>query len=176
MPNLPASARRSAGTFRYEHYRPVVETGAATIASTPAELIDALRAYLADRALNRAARQALVDRLCPYRDAGTGQRLATAVVEAVRRRRPRGRAFVNGEKDAPRPARGRVGKHADAVSVGFPVVPRDYRARFRQTFFGSLWAVGQVLLSYVPLVMVGSHFGLGGGQKMRTPFTRCSAC
>lgn len=82
-PNLPdpLTIRRY---FAYEHYRPVVETGAATIASTPAELIDALRAYLGDRALNRAARQALVDRLCPYRDAGTGQRLATAVVEAVR--------------------------------------------------------------------------------------------
>jgi ABC-type polysaccharide/polyol phosphate export permease len=50
--------------------------------------------------------------------------------------------------------------------LGFLLFLRDYRARFRQTFFGSLWAVGQVLLSYVPLVMVGSHFGLGGGQKL----------
>ena len=52
------------------------------------------------------------------------------------------------------------------LQLGFLLFLRDYRARFRQTLLGSVWAVGGVLLSYVPLVLVGSHFGLGGGQKL----------
>jgi hypothetical protein len=67
--------------FQFEHYQPVVETGAATIASSPESLIEAIRAYLADRTRNRAARQALTARLCPYRDGSTGQRLARIVVD-----------------------------------------------------------------------------------------------
>jgi homopolymeric O-antigen transport system permease protein len=51
--------------------------------------------------------------------------------------------------------------------LGFSLFLRDYRARFRQTFFGSFWAVGQVLLGYLPLVLVGSQIGLGAGATPR---------
>jgi len=76
----PLSIRRY---FQFEHYQPVVETGAATVASSPEALVDAIRAYLADHALHRAARKALTERLCPYRDGGAGQRLARVVVDAL---------------------------------------------------------------------------------------------
>lgn len=81
-PDLPPalSIRRY---FQFEHYQPVVETGAATIASSPESLVEAIRAYLADRTLNQAARQALTARLCPYRDGSTGQRLARVVVDRL---------------------------------------------------------------------------------------------
>jgi hypothetical protein len=69
--------------FHFEHYQPVVETGAATIASTPEALIEAIGRYLADRSVNRAARQALTTRLTPYRDGGAGRRLARVVVDAL---------------------------------------------------------------------------------------------
>lgn len=49
--------------------------------------------------------------------------------------------------------------------IGWLLFIRDYRARTRQTFFGSVWAVGQQLLSYLPMVLVGSQLGLGRGSS-----------
>ena len=66
------------------HVLTLVLDGAATIASSPEALVDAIRAYLADRTLNRAARQSLTDQLCPYRDGNAGQRLARVVVDHLR--------------------------------------------------------------------------------------------
>jgi hypothetical protein len=76
----PLSIRRY---FRFEHYRPVVETGAATVASSPEGLVSAVRAYLADRTRDQEARRKLAARLCPFRDASAGQRLARAVLDAL---------------------------------------------------------------------------------------------
>ena len=50
------------------------------------------------------------------------------------------------------------------VTMGWLLFLRDYRARFRQTFLGGLWAVGQQLLSYAPMVLVGGQLGLGGDR------------
>jgi hypothetical protein len=71
--------------FRFEHYRPVVESGAAVIASSPAALVEALQAYLADRSRDRAARRKLADHLCPFQDGHAAQRLSRVVVEALER-------------------------------------------------------------------------------------------
>jgi lipopolysaccharide transport system permease protein len=52
--------------------------------------------------------------------------------------------------------------------LGWLLFLRDYRARSRQTFLGSVWTVGQQLLSYVPMVFVGGQLGwMGGGDASR---------
>jgi homopolymeric O-antigen transport system permease protein len=49
--------------------------------------------------------------------------------------------------------------------LGYLLFMRDYRARSRQTFLGSVWTVGQQLLSYVPMVFVGGQLGwMGNGD------------
>lgn len=47
--------------YRFDHYRPVVELGAARFARSPAELAEHLRAYLADPSLDREGRAALAE-------------------------------------------------------------------------------------------------------------------
>jgi hypothetical protein len=47
--------------YRYEHYRPVVELGAARFARSPEELADHVNAYLEDPGLDREGRRRLVD-------------------------------------------------------------------------------------------------------------------
>ncbi|MEA2446831.1 MAG: hypothetical protein QOK47_468 [Actinomycetota bacterium] len=47
--------------YRFEHYRPVVELGAARFARSPAELAEHINAYLADPKLDREGRARLVD-------------------------------------------------------------------------------------------------------------------
>lgn len=59
------------------------------------------------------------------------------------------------------------GRARTLAELGWLLFLRDYRTRFRQTYFGSFWAVGLVLLSYLPLVLVGSQLGLGGGKDPR---------
>jgi lipopolysaccharide transport system permease protein len=52
--------------------------------------------------------------------------------------------------------------------LGWLLFMRDYRARSRQTFLGSVWTVGQQLLSYVPVVFVGGQLGwMGNGDSAR---------
>ena len=83
QPGLPdaVSIRRY---FQFEHYQPVLESGAAVVAGSPDELIAAVRRYLADRTADSTARRTLVERLCTFRDARSGQRLASVALEAVR--------------------------------------------------------------------------------------------
>jgi lipopolysaccharide transport system permease protein len=50
------------------------------------------------------------------------------------------------------------------AELGWLLFLRDFRARFRQTFLGSVWAVGQQLISYMPMVLVGGQLGLGGDK------------
>jgi hypothetical protein len=47
--------------YRFEHYRPVVEIGAARFARSVADLADHVNAYLADPSLDREARRRFVD-------------------------------------------------------------------------------------------------------------------
>jgi hypothetical protein len=47
--------------YRFEHYRPVVELGAARFARSPSELADHVNAYLANPQLDRENRRRLVD-------------------------------------------------------------------------------------------------------------------
>ena len=47
--------------YRFDHYVPVVELGAARLAHTPAELREHLNRYLGDPSLDRAERRKLVE-------------------------------------------------------------------------------------------------------------------
>ena len=47
--------------YQFEHYRPVVELGAARFARSPAELAEHINAYLAEPGLDREARRRLVE-------------------------------------------------------------------------------------------------------------------
>ena len=87
---LPLSIRRY---YEYEHYRPVVETGAARVAGSASDLIDAVAAYLRDPSLDRAGRHELVRRCCAFPEGGAGRRLAEWVRETLAGRRERGGRF-----------------------------------------------------------------------------------
>lgn len=80
---LPLSIRRY---YEYEHYQPVIETGAAQVAWSEAELIDVVGAYLRDPSLDRVGRQALVRHCCAFPEGGAGRRLAQWVRETLVRR------------------------------------------------------------------------------------------
>jgi CDP-glycerol glycerophosphotransferase (TagB/SpsB family) len=47
--------------YQYEHYRPVIELGAARIARNAADLADHLNAYLSDPSLDREGRRRLLE-------------------------------------------------------------------------------------------------------------------
>lgn len=51
------------------------------------------------------------------------------------------------------------------LRLGWLLFLRDFRMRYRQTYLGPLWAVARVVLTGAPLILVGSHFGLGGGRS-----------
>jgi len=88
---LPLSIRRS---YASEHYGPVVESGAARVASGPDDLVAKVRRYLEDPAADRDARRAIVERLCGFADAEAGQRVAREIASGLAERvsrRPWGR-------------------------------------------------------------------------------------
>jgi hypothetical protein len=70
------SARRQYDT---DHYLQVLRTGAVRLADSPEQLIDEVRRYLADPALERAERADLVRTLCYRADGQAGARVAEAI-------------------------------------------------------------------------------------------------
>lgn len=91
---LPLSVRRY---YTFEHYRPVVELGAVRIAASLDDLVGEVRRYLADPTRDRAARRALVDRLCAFTDGRSGVRVGEAilrVLDEVTERRSGGRRIA----------------------------------------------------------------------------------
>lgn len=70
------SVRRQYDT---DHYLQVLRTGAVRLADSPEQLIDEVRRYLADPALERAERAALVRTLCYRADGQAGARVAEAI-------------------------------------------------------------------------------------------------
>ena len=51
------------------------------------------------------------------------------------------------------------------VTLGRLLFLRDFRFRYRQAFLGYLWAVARPLMAVLPLILVGSAFGLGGDMS-----------
>jgi len=77
---LPLSIGRY---YRYEHYQPVVETGAARIAGSANDLVAAVRGYLATPTADADARRQLVQRCCGPRHGNASDRLLTWVLETL---------------------------------------------------------------------------------------------
>ncbi len=67
--------------YKTTHYRPVVETGAARVAASQAELVDQLNAYLTDPSLHREGRRRLVEYICGTVDGRAGERIADALAD-----------------------------------------------------------------------------------------------
>ena len=77
---LPLSIGRY---YQYEHYQPVVETGAARVATSAADLVAAVRSYLADPEADADARRELVRRCCTFTDGCAGARLGRWVLDTL---------------------------------------------------------------------------------------------
>lgn len=77
---LPLSIGRY---YEYEHYQPVVDTGAARVATSSADLVSAVRGYLEDPTADRDGRRELVSRCCTRTDGRAGERLADWVLETL---------------------------------------------------------------------------------------------
>lgn len=86
-PGAP-NARRIREYYRYEHYRPVTESGAVSIADGPERLVEAIAESIEHPDRRRRERQALARLLCappahPPADGLAGTRLATALLRMV---------------------------------------------------------------------------------------------
>jgi hypothetical protein len=68
--------------YRFEHYRPVIELGAARLARSPQELADHVNAYLRDPSLDRRERRQLVELQLGV-EVGDAGRAAAEVLEAI---------------------------------------------------------------------------------------------
>lgn len=80
---LPLSITRY---YQFEHYRPVVETGAAHIAGSPVDLVQAVARYLAEPSTDATGRRELAQRCCTFTDGRAGERLAEWVLDTLRLR------------------------------------------------------------------------------------------
>lgn len=78
-PLLDSAARY----YRYDHYRPLVEAGAVRVASRPEELVAQTRRYLADPALDRAARSRVVEQLTYRADGRSAERVADFILRQL---------------------------------------------------------------------------------------------
>ena len=77
---LPLSIGRY---YQFEHYQPVVETGAARIAESVDDLVQAVRGYLANPDADAAGRRELVNRCCTHTDGLAGVRAARWVLNTL---------------------------------------------------------------------------------------------
>jgi len=83
-PGVPY-ARSVTRFYDFTHQRPVVESGGVRRARSPGELVEAVRAYLADRTLDGEGRARLVRELCHRVDGGSGRRVGEAVLAELAR-------------------------------------------------------------------------------------------
>jgi hypothetical protein len=77
---LPLSIGRY---YHFEHYRPVVETRAAHIASSPADLVRAVARYLDDPRTDAGGRRELARQCCAFTDGRAGERLGDWVLDTL---------------------------------------------------------------------------------------------
>ena len=77
---LPLSIARY---YQFEHYRPVVETGAAHIATSSADLVRAVARYLSDPGTHAGGRRELARRCCGFTDGRAGERLGYWVLDTL---------------------------------------------------------------------------------------------
>ncbi len=92
------SYHRSVSRFYdFTHQQPIVRSGGVVRARTPEELVDAVRAYLADPELHATGRARLVREQCGELDGCAGRRVGQAVIDAA-----------GGGRTGPSPSQARV--------------------------------------------------------------------
>lgn len=69
--------------YDYDHYRNVVATGGVRLADSPAEMIEAIRAYLDDPSLDGEGRERIRREQCWKLDGQSGRRIAEYVLAAL---------------------------------------------------------------------------------------------
>ena len=103
------SARRY---YKFTHYANITRQGAVSVAETPEAMVEHVRRYLADRALDREGRRRVVLDQCQFTDGRSSERIAKFVVEELADvcpdvARP---ANVAGPANVARPFQGREGE------------------------------------------------------------------
>jgi hypothetical protein len=73
----------------WTHFKPVAESGGVWLSKSPAETLEAVRAYLAHPELHRERRRWIAEYVCGYTDGRCGERLAEAILAFTQRRAPR---------------------------------------------------------------------------------------
>jgi len=58
----------------------------------------------------------------------------------------------------------------NTVKLGWFLFLRDFRYRFRQTYFGYIWAVIKPLLSALPIIIVGNQFDLAKNNPLQVNY------
>jgi len=66
---------------RWNHFKPIAESGGVWLVKTPDEMVNAVRNYLKNPTLHRAKRQWITNYVCGYLDGKCGERMAKAVLE-----------------------------------------------------------------------------------------------
>lgn len=69
---------------RWNHFRPVAQSGGVRLVENYDEMIEAVQFYLGDRTLDREGRKRMVRYVCEYADGKCGERMARAVGEFAR--------------------------------------------------------------------------------------------
>jgi len=79
--DVDPTIQRASRYYDFDHYRPVVDLGAARVAKDPAALAEAINTYLADPALDRDGRSQFVDLELSVRPGGSVPAIAEALSE-----------------------------------------------------------------------------------------------
>ena len=70
----------------WSHFKPVAESGGVWLARDGADLVDAIRTYLALPELHREGRKWVARHVCEYLDGRSGERMAGAIHDFVQDR------------------------------------------------------------------------------------------
>lgn len=71
---------------RWEHFKPIAESGGVWLVNDFEEMEHAVKTYLASRSLHATERKWIVEHVCGFADGQCGKRMATAIMDFVDRR------------------------------------------------------------------------------------------
>jgi hypothetical protein len=81
-PNVHVNTHRFADFYEFDHYRPLVESGAVELAESPRQLRDLLKKYLAEPARRKSERRQLIARMFgDYLDGKSAHRVAQTLLQ-----------------------------------------------------------------------------------------------
>jgi len=80
-PGSPRQALVREVNHHWTHYKPVAESGGMWLASSPEEVVEAVRSYLRNPALHREARRKMAAYVCGRIDGRSSNRMAAAVID-----------------------------------------------------------------------------------------------